>query len=329
MVKKMYHLNDRTMKYKTSAQTMRQHQYFGLPGTFKQRLPQEIAFPNLEVGRADEFYCTEEGLIIDFEEESDAITLKTMDKFSKYAIFASYRYGGRIYLVVLCHKDPKKEFEYFEYAPSLYIKVHYIHISQAELWARYENIINNVKHKIRLTEMEALDMAFVAKFISKKHAPMIVESLANIYNDTIIEDEHLKTDVGAILGGMIQKHFKSIEKQNRLMEKINMRQINNFIEELVYDEFGDVLDKKDEKIEAQAQEIESNKKEIESRDAEIESKDAEIESKDAEIESKDAEIDKLNQQKDEVQTKLKSLSEFKDLNSPEARAILNSLILVH
>ena len=162
--------------------------------------------------------------------------------------------------------------------------------------------------------MEALDMAFVAKFISKKHAPIIVESLVNIFNDAIIDDELLKTDVGVILGGMIQKHFKSIEKQNRLMEKINMRQINNFIEELVYNEFGEVLDKRDEKIEAQAQEIESNKKEIEFRDAEIE--------------SKDAEIDKLNQQKDEVQTKLKSLSEFKDLNSPEARAILNSLILV-
>ena len=321
MVKKMYHLNDRTMKYKTSAQTKRQHQYFGLPGTFKKRLPQEISFPNLDVGRADEFYYTEEGLIIDFEEESDVITPKTMEKFSKYAIFASYRYKGRIYLVVLCHKDPKKEFEYFEYAPSLYIKVHYIHISQAELWARYENIINNVIHKIKLTEMEALDMAFVSKFISKEHAPMIVESLSNIFSDAIIDDELLKIDVGAILGGMIQKNFKSIEKQNRLMEKIDMRQINNYLEELVYDEFGDVLDKRDEKIEAQAQEIESNKKEIKV-------KDAELESKNEELEFKDAEIDKLNQQKDEVQSKLKSLSEFKDLNSPEARAILNSLILV-
>ena len=164
-------------------------------------------------------------------------------------------------------------------------------------------------------------MAFVSKFISKEHAPMIVESLANIFSDAIIDDELLKIDVGAILGGMIQKNFKSIEKQNRLMEKIDMRQINNYLEELVYDEFGDVLDKRDEKIEAQAQEIESNKKEIKV-------KDAELESKNEELEFKDAEIDKLNQQKDEVQSKLKSLSEFKDLNSPEARAILNSLILV-
>ncbi|MBQ9159795.1 MAG: hypothetical protein IJ122_00540, partial [Methanobrevibacter sp.] len=64
---------------------------FGLPGTFKKRLPQEISFPNLDVGRADEFYYTEEGLIIDFEEESDVINPKTMEKFSKYAICASYR----------------------------------------------------------------------------------------------------------------------------------------------------------------------------------------------------------------------------------------------
>ena len=147
--------------------------------------------------------------------------------------------------------------------------------------------------------MEALDMAFVAKFISKKHAPMIVDSLANIFNDAIIDDELLKIDVGVILGGMIQKHFTGA-KQNRLMEIINMKQIEDDFTKFLYEEFSDELYKKDEEIESQAQEIKS----------------------------KEDEINKLNKNNNEYKTKLKQLSQIKDLNTPEARNIINSLILL-
>ena len=55
----IYHLNDRTMKYLSMAQAKRQHQYLGLPGNFKTRLPQEVVFPNMDIGRADEYYLTD------------------------------------------------------------------------------------------------------------------------------------------------------------------------------------------------------------------------------------------------------------------------------
>ena len=55
----IYHLNDRTMKYLSMAQAKRQHQYLGLPGKFKTRLPQEVVFPNMDIGRADEYYLTD------------------------------------------------------------------------------------------------------------------------------------------------------------------------------------------------------------------------------------------------------------------------------
>lgn len=139
--RKIYHLNDRTMKYLSLAQTKRQHQYLGLPGKFKTRLPQEIVFPNLDVGRADEMYYNNENLIIDIEEESSNMCEETLEKFAKYVLFASYMYAGRVYLAVLCHNDPKKEFECYEYAPSVLVKAHYYFFSQNELWEKYENII--------------------------------------------------------------------------------------------------------------------------------------------------------------------------------------------
>ncbi len=56
MSKKNTHLNDKTIKYQSMTQAQRQHEYLGLPGTFKTRYPQEIVFPYMESGRMDECY---------------------------------------------------------------------------------------------------------------------------------------------------------------------------------------------------------------------------------------------------------------------------------
>ena len=250
MDEKTYHLNDRTGKYQNLAQVKRQHQYFGLPGEFKTRLPQEIIFPNMVSGRVDEYYYTNEGLLIDFEEESGPIITDTKKKYGKYVVFAAFWYNdGEIYLVVLCHQDPGKTEEIYEYRPSLLIKIHYIYISQDTLWDKYDNLINKIEQKIELTDMESLDMAFICKFISKEYAPYVTETLANIYKDAIINDKLLKMDVGVILGGMILKNIENIHKQNKLLEMINMRHIESELDKIVYDEYGDKLDAKDKEIE--------------------------------------------------------------------------------
>ena len=173
--KKIYHINDRTMKYLTLVQVKRQHKYLGLPGEFKARYPQEIVFPNMEAGRADEFYSTKENWIINLEEESDDVSDVTLRKISNYAIFADFMYSGEVYCAILCHKDPSKYPEYYERSPSIFIKLHYYHLSQDELWAKYENVINKIEQKETLSEDETLDIAFVPKFISKENGPYITE----------------------------------------------------------------------------------------------------------------------------------------------------------
>ncbi len=307
MKEEIYHLNDRTMKYLTLAQSKRQHQYLGLPGEFKTRLPQEIVFPNMDSGRADEFYFNDENLLIDLEEESYNITEKTLNKFAKYIIFASYIYSGKLYLAVLCHKNPGKDIEYYEYSPSLIIKVHYYYFSQEDLWKKYENIINKVKQKEKLTDIESLDMAFVCKFILKKHAPAVIESIAKIYKHALIEDEILRVDVGVIIGGMIKKHVKNPYKQKELLEAIDMEHIKSEMEKLLYDEFGDQLTAKDEEINA---------------------KDKQLNAKDKQLKTKDQEIDKLNKSNNEYKKKLKQLQKIADWNTPEAKQIINSMMLL-
>ena len=107
-------------------------------------------------------------------------------------------------------------------------------------------------------------------------------------------------DVAIIFGGMILKQIQDIEKQNKLLEMINMRQYETDMEELVYDEYGDILNEKDK----------------------------EIESKTQEIESKTREIEKLNNENKEYKEKIRQLNEIEDLNTPQAKKILNSLMLL-
>ena len=240
-------------------------------------------------------------MLIDLEEESEYIGPKTLEKFSKYAIFLCYWYPKRkLYLAVICHKDPKKECECFEYAPSLYIKVHYIYFEEDSLWEKYENIINKVEHNETLTDTEALDIAFTSKFISKKDAPEVIEKLCEAFRDAQIEDKGLRLDVKVILGGMILKHVQNQSKQKRLMEVIGMREIKNELDELLYEEYGDKLDAKDKEINNLKKSNEKYKR-------------------------SNQEYKKSNEK---YKKQIEKLNELDDLNTPEARKILSSLKLL-
>lgn len=293
MRKKTYHINDRTMKYITLKQSRRQHYYLGLPGEFETRYPQEIVFPNMDAGRVDEFYSTKEGLLINLEEESEEITDRTRQKYGKYAIFAEYIYSKNYYLAVLCHKDPKKEFELFEKSPSVYIKIHYYHLPQRELWERYENLISKVEQNIELSENEALDIAFIPKFISKKDAVFITETLAKTLKYAIIKDDELKRDVTSILGAMISKNIEDEHKINELMEEIGMKQVEDEIKILARDEFGDELKA--------------------------------VEEKNLKLQRENSAVKKEN---DAYKNGLEELNEMNDLNSPKAKKIINKLLLL-
>ena len=241
MITKIYHLNDRTLKYKTLKQGKRLHTYLDLPGEYEAIYPQEIVFPNMKSGRVDEYHTTKDGLLINLEEETYDVDENTLDKFSYYVVFGDYMYSKKPYLAVITHKDPKNYPEFYERAPSIYIKIHYYHFTQKELWEKYDNVINKVGQIEELTEMEALDIAFVPKFISKKYGPYVTESLVTAYNHAIIADDELRRDVGVLLGAMVIKHISNEEKQSELFEAMNMKEIENEIKILARDEYGKEL----------------------------------------------------------------------------------------
>ena len=239
---KIFQLNDRTLKYKTLAQSEGLHIYLGLPGEYEAMYPQEVIFPNMDSGRMDDLHSTKEGLLINLEEESSDVGKNTFKKYSKYAIFTEYLYSKNYYLAVLCHKDPANYPVYFEKSPSVHIKAHYYYFTQKELWEKYDNVIYKVRHNEELSTIEALDIAFIPKFIAKENASFVTESLSKAFKSAIINDEKLKLDVGVLLGAMIIKHIDG-EKQIELMEEIGMKQFENRIKIIAREEYSEELQK--------------------------------------------------------------------------------------
>lgn len=300
MASKIPHVNDRTLKYSSMALCRRQHEYLGLPGEYESRYPNEVVFPNMESGRVDEFYSIKEGILINLEEESGKVNDKTLKKISRYRTFGNFVYSKPVYTAIICHKDPKNFPKEYEITKTDILRPDYIYFPQDELWAKYENLINKIEQKEKLSEREILDIAFVPKYISKKDAPFMTENLARRFKDAKIEDKRLRIDVGSILGAMIIKNIESETKQARLMEMIGMEQIKNDIRKLVRDEYQDELMEIEEENLKLRQETEIMKKEKE----------------------------ELKQERDNMKNKLQELNNMDDLNTPQAKELINSLILL-
>ena len=100
-----------------------------------------------------------------------------------------------------------------------------------------------------------------------------------------------------------------------------MREIKNELDELVYEEYGDKLDAKD-------QEIENKEKTIISQAKTIKTKNNELKNKDNELKTKDKQINNLNKSNNNYRKLIKKLNKFDDLNAPEAQKILESLMLL-
>ena len=90
-----------------------------------------------------------------------------------------------------------------------------------------------------------------------------------------------------------------------------MRHIENEIDQLVYDEYGDKLDAKDREIEEKNKLIETQSKELETQTQKLKTQSKELKT-----------VHKNNK---EFKEKISQLSKIKDLNSPKAKQIINSL----
>ncbi len=110
-----------------------------------------------------------------------------------------------------------------------------------------------------------------------------------MFKEAKIEDKRLRIDIGSILGAMIKRNIDDETKQNKLLEMIGMNQIKNDIRAVFKDEFME--------IEEENLKLRQEKEE-------------------------------LKQERNNMKNKLQELKNMDDLNTPQAKELINSLILL-
>ena len=318
MILRIPHVNDRTAKYSSMALLRRQHEYLELPGEYETRYPTEVVFPHMDNGRMDDLYSVKEGMLINLEEETMDVSEKTLRKIARYRVFGDFVYSKYVYSAIICHKDPKNYPKEFKLTDTDILRPHYIYFPQETLWKKYENLIRKIEQKEQLSEREILDIAFVPKFISNEDAPFVTESLCLRFKEVEIDDKLLRIDVGCILGAMVLKNIDSETKQIKLLEKIGMKRIKNDLRILVRDEFGDELSEVEEENFKLKQEMNQQKQEIKQQKQEINQQKQEINQQKQEI----------NQQKQKMKSAIEKLNKMEDLNTPQARELLNTVLMI-
>lgn len=243
----------------------------------------------------DELYSVKEGMLINLEEETMDVSEKTLRKIARYRVFGDFVYSKYVYSAIICHKDPKNYPKEFKLTDTDILRPHYIYFPQETLWEKYENLIRKIEQKEKLSEREILDIAFVPKYISKEYAPFVTESLCDKFKEVEIKDKLLRIDVGSILGAMVLKNIDCETKQIKLLEKIDMKRIKNDLRILVRDEFGDEL--------------------------------REVEEENFKLKQELAKVKQINQQKQEIKSIIDKLIKIEDLNTPQARKLLNTVLL--
>ncbi len=137
-------------------------------------------------------------------------------------------------------------------------------------WQNYDKVINKVEQNIQLSEREALHIAFITKYISKRHAESVTKSLARAFQRANIPDYELKRDIAFILQTMILANVSNETEQDQLMDVIEMNIYRDDMQELVYSEYGDELDKKDQEIAAKDKDLAKKDQDLAAKDKELE-----------------------------------------------------------
>ena len=166
-----------------------------------------------------------------------------------------------------------------------------------------------------------MDMAFITKFIADENKQFVIENITAVFDDAIIENVKLKRDVAIIINAMIMKTFTSETKQEELRGRIGMKEYENEMERIVYEEYGDELRKKDNEI----VKLHDKNNELNDRNHELNDRNHELNDRNDKLNDINNE---LNNENKKYKDNIEELKKFDDFNSAEAKKIIHALMVI-
>ena len=182
-----------------------------------------------------------EEFIIDLEHQSSHVTLEKLKTLNLYSVHASYYFVKPVVSIVLTDVDSyNKSIKEYEIADYLIHKPLYIYFTKDKIRKKLKNILLKCDSKITISDMEAMDIAFLPIISPRDMRKEITKILARSFNKFIIKNERIAYVILQVLKLLINYFFEG-DELIELSGMINM-EFEEAIEKLFDPRFNELND---------------------------------------------------------------------------------------
>ena len=280
--KDIHHPNDVMNKYFENVMPEKLKDYFKLPGKFISNFPTKIFRRDGSEREMDWLMLVEDErveFLIHAEFQSYSVDDEKIEIIADCTDYSKIYYGRPVLTVIIMTEGYGSSVKEFKRTSSDILKPIYICMSEEEVIERLNNLEEKILNHKKLTDDEALDIAFLPMFAPKNKAHDITEKVTQLFREDTSLTGAFRNDIAFGLSIMIRKYFDLTPKGKELLKMIEP--------ELDASKLRDVIDFEVDYI------IRSYEKELSEKDMVLAEKDMVLAEKDTILVEKDKEIEEL------------------------------------
>ena len=280
--KDIHHPNDVMNKYFENVMPEKLKDYFKLPGKFISNFPTKIFRRDGSEREMDWLMLVEDcrgEFLIHVEFQSYAVDDEKIEIIADCTDYSKIYYGRPVLTVIIMTEGYGGSVKEFKRTSSDILKPIYICMSEEEVIERLNNLEEKILNHKKLTDDEALDIAFLPMFAPKNKAHDITEKVTRLFREDTSLTGAFRNDIAFGLSIMIRKYFDLTPRGKELLKMIEP--------ELDASKLRDVIDFEVDYIKK------SYEKELSEKDDILAEKDSILAEKDMILAEKDKEIEEL------------------------------------
>ena len=224
-IKRMDKPDDTLVKRQSSYAGDVMHEYHGFPGHYLGPCMNE--YPNALGGvpRTDStYYINYHGRrgIMNWEEESGKVNIKTLDKLNNYRINLEYFSKTNVISAITTPTPIENELEY-DSSPTLPFKPLIISYQDMDGNKILSTIKSKIKDKEVLSKVESMNLVMIPKMFNSNQ-DIVLEEVCKLLKELKIDDESFKLELIFEIKCVIHKYAKTLADIERLEGVIGLQE---------------------------------------------------------------------------------------------------------
>ena len=220
----VHHPDDVSNKYLTTTEGKRLHSYFNLLGKYVRSYPTTIIKRDGSERKMDWLILVDpdgetikERTLINVEFQSYPVDEEKIKAMADYCDYSKTFYGLPLLTIIIITHGYETSKDCYERTVTDILKPIYIHMSWEEITEKLNNLEAKILNQKKLSDDEALDIAYLPMFAPKNKAEFVTEKIARLYCKEKSVTGSFRNNIAYVLTIMIRKNFDGTEKGKELL----------------------------------------------------------------------------------------------------------------